>query len=258
VTVHDYSSTAAEAVADIPHGATVAVGGFGICGTPLELLDALLETGTRDLHVIANNCGVDGLGLGKLLAARRLRKVTCSYIGQNREFARQVLDGTIELDLVPQGTLAERLRAGGAGIGAFYTPTGAGTAVAEGGLPRRYGPDGEPSELTEPKEVRDINGVPHVLEYALKADFGLVHAHRGDRMGNLVYRLTARNFNPAVAMCAAATIAEVERPVMELDPDEIHTPGIFVTRTVATTTQVKPIEIITTRSLAEAINAVEP
>jgi len=256
MTRHDYTLSAADAVAGIPDGAVLAVGGFGICGTPLELLDALLDAGTRELHVVANNCGVDGLGLGKLLGARRLRKVTCSYIGQNREFASQVLDGHIELDLVPQGTLAERMRAGGAGIGAFYTPTGAGTAVAEGGLPRRYGPDHTPSELTGPKEVRDIDGVPHVLEYAIRADVALVRAYRGDRVGNLAYRLTARNFNPVAAMCGRCTVAEVEVPVAALDPDEVHTPAIFVTRVVATTTGTKPIEIVTHRPLTGARHAV--
>jgi len=247
-------SDAAAAVSAIPDGAVVAVGGFGICGTPLELLDALLAAGTRDLHVIANNCGVDGLGLGRLLAARRLRRVTCSYIGQNREFARQVLDGSVEVELVPQGTLAERLRAGGSGIGAFYTPTGAGTQVADGGLPHRYGPDGRPAVLSEPKEVRVIDGRDHVLEYPLRADFGLVHAHRGDRAGNLAYRLTARNFNPLVAMCAAVTIAEVEHLEAQLPPDDVHTPGIFVSTVVATTEAVRPIEIVTTR---EPVHAME-
>jgi 3-oxoacid CoA-transferase subunit A len=255
---HDFATSAVDAVADIADGAVLAVGGFGICGTPLELLDALLATGARELHVVANNCGVDGLGLGRLLTERRIRKVTCSFIGQNREFGRQVLDGSLELDLVPQGTLAERMRAGGTGIGAFYTPTGAGTAVAEGGLPRRYGPDGTPVEVTGAKEVRDFGGVPHVLEYPIKADVALVHAHRGDRAGNLTYRLTARNFNPVAAMCAALTIAEVEVPVEALDPDEVHTPGIFVSRVVATTGSAKPIEIITNRPLTGAGHAVGP
>lgn len=240
-------------VADIPDGAVVAVGGFGICGAPLELLDALYAAGTSELHVIANNCGIDGLGLGRLLAARRLRKVTCSYIGQNREFASQVLDGSVEIELVPQGTLAERLRAGGAGIGAFYTPTGAGTQVADGGLPHRYGRDGRPAVLSAPKEVRVIDDRIHVLEYPLSADFGLVHAHRGDPAGNLAYRLTARNFNPLVAMCAAVTIAEVEHLEPWLAPDDVHTPGIFVRTVVATTASTRPIEIVTIREPADAV-----
>jgi len=252
---HDYSRSAADAVADIPDGAVIAVGGFGICDTPLELLDALLAHGPSDLHVVANNCGIDGLGLGRLLEAGRLRKVTCSYIGRNREFARQVLDGRVEIDLVPQGTLAERMRAGGAGIGAFYTPTGAGTPVALGGLPRRYGPGGVPVEVTPPKEVRDIDGRPHVLEYAIKADFGLVHAYYGDLFGNLAYRLTARNFNPCAAMCSAVTIAEVEHAVAELDPDAVHTPAVYVHRVVATTRCDKPFEAVVTRTVADALDA---
>ena len=253
MSVHDYKATAAEAVADIRDGAVVAVGGFGICGTPLDLLDALLERGVRDIHVVANNCGIDGLGLGKLLAAGRLRKVTCSYLGQNREFARQVLDGRVELDLTPQGTLAERMRAGGAGIAAFYTPTGAGTAVAMGGLPVRYGPDGSPCAFSAPKEVRMLGDREHVLEHAIKADYGLVHAFRGDRAGNLSYRLTARNFNDGVAMCAAVSIAEVERAVEAIDPDAVHTPGLFIDRAVVATTGDKPIENRVTRKVEHAM-----
>ncbi|GAA2399271.1 CoA transferase subunit A [Actinomadura vinacea] len=240
-------TTGDAAIADIPDGATIAVGGFGICGTPFELIDALLDQGARDLHVIANNCGIDGQALGLLLAAGRLRKVTCSFIGQNKEFARQVLAGEIEIDLTPQGTLAERLRAGGAGIAAFYTPTGAGTQVSEGGLPLRYAPDGSVAEVSEPKETRDFDGRPHVLERALRADFALVRAHQADRAGNLRYRLTARNFNPLAAMAGAVTIAETENLVDGLDPDQVHTPGIFVQRLTTAQRPDKPVEKITTR-----------
>jgi 3-oxoacid CoA-transferase subunit A len=243
-------STAAAAVAGIPDGATVAVGGFGICGTPFELIEALLDHGARDLHVIANNCGIDGEGLGRLLAARQLRRVTCSYIGQNKEFARQVLAGEVEIDLTPQGTLAERLRAGGAGIEAFYTPTGAGTQVSEGGLPLRYAPDGTVAEAGEPKETREVNGRPCVLERALRADFALVRAHTADAAGNLRYRLTARNFNPMAALAGAVTIAEAEQIVDTLDPDQVHTPAIFVQKLTLVHRRDKPIEKITTVAAA--------
>ncbi|MBB4788236.1 CoA transferase subunit A [Streptomyces rapamycinicus] len=246
---------AAAAVADIPDGATVAVGGFGICGTPFELIEALLDHGARDLHIIANNCGIDGEGLGRLLAARRLRRVTCSYIGQNKEFARQVLAGEVEIDLTPQGTLAERLRAGGAGIEAFYTPTGAGTQVSEGGLPLRYAPDGTVAEAGAPKETREFNGRPCVLERALRADFALVRAHTADIAGNLRYRLTARNFNPMAALAGAVTIAEAERIVDALDPDQVHTPAIFVQRLTLARRQDKPIEKVTTVAATAATPA---
>ncbi len=238
--------TAADAVADIPDGARVAVGGFGICGTPFELIEALLDHGARDLHVIANNCGIDGEGLGRLLAARRIRRITCSYIGQNKEFARQVLAGEVEIDLTPQGTLAERLRAGGAGIEAFYTPTGAGTQVSEGGLPLRYAADGSVAQTSEPKETQEFGGRRCVLERALRADFALVRAHAADTRGNLRYRLTARNFNPVVALAGAVTIAEAEQVVDAIGPDEVHTPAIFVQRLTLARRQDKPLEKTTT------------
>jgi len=244
MTRHDYTLCAADAVAGIPDGAVLAVGGFGVCGTPLELLDALLEAGTSELHVVANNCGADGLGLGKLLSARRLRKVTCSYIGQNREFARQVLDGRIELDLVPQGTLAERMRAGGAGIGAFYTPTGVGTPIADGGMPWRYHSDGTIAVSSPAKETREFGGRTYVLEEAITTDYALVHAAIGDTHGNLVFNKSARNFNPAAAMAAKTCIAQVETLVApgDLDPDHVHLPGIFVDRIIEIGTQHKIIE----------------
>jgi len=205
-------SGARDAVALIPDGASVMVGGFGLCGIPEHLIAALRERGTRDLTIISNNAGVDGFGLGVLLESRQVRKIIGTYVGENQEFERQCLSGELEVELVPQGTFAERIRAGGAGIGGFFTPTGYGTIVAEG------------------KETRIIDGVPHVLEAPLKADFALVKAYLGDTAGNLVYRKTARNFNPMMATAARVTIAEVERLVEpgEIDPDHVHTPGIFV------------------------------
>ncbi len=205
-------SGAAEAVDLVPDGATIMVGGFGLCGIPENLILALRDRGVRGLTVISNNAGVDGFGLGILLATRQVSKIVATYVGENQEFERQCLSGELEVDLVPQGTFAERIRAGGAGIGGFFTPTGFGTVVADG------------------KETRVIDGVPHVLELPLKADFAFVKAYRGDRAGNLVYRRTARNFNPMMAAAARVTIAEVEHLVEPgaIDPDHVHTPGVFV------------------------------
>ena len=205
-------SGAREAAALIPDGASVMVGGFGLCGIPENLIAALREQGTRNLTIISNNAGVDGFGLGVLLESRQVRRIVATYVGENQEFERQCLSGELEVELVPQGTFAERIRAGGAGIGGFFTPTGYGTIVAEG------------------KETRTIDGVPQVLERPLKADFALVKAFRGDTEGNLVYRKTARNFNPMMATAARVTIAEVEHLVEAgaIDPDHVHTPGIFV------------------------------
>ena len=230
-------ASAAEAVADIPDGATVAVGGFGLCGIPSVLIDALLEQGATDLEAVSNNCGVDDWGLGRLLFARRLRRMVSSYVGENKEFARQYLSGELEVELTPQGTLAERMRAGGSGIPAFYTATGVGTQVADGGLPWRYDESGEVVVASPPKEVRSFGGQDYVLEEAIVADFGIVRAWKGDRHGNLVYRASARNFNPLAAMCGRITIAEVEELVEpgELDANNIHTPGVFVQRVVALT-----------------------
>jgi 3-oxoacid CoA-transferase A subunit len=203
---------AEDAVARIPDGATIMMGGFGLCGIPETLIAALRARGTRNLTVISNNAGVDDFGIGVLLRSRQVRKMIATYVGENKEFERQFLSGELEVELVPQGTFAERIRAGGAGIAGFFTPTGYGTLVAEG------------------KETRVIEGKPYVLEPPLKADFAFVKAWRGDRAGNLVYRKTARNFNPVMATAAAVTIAEVEHLVEpgELDPDQIVTPGIFV------------------------------
>jgi 3-oxoacid CoA-transferase subunit A len=238
VTIDKTIATAYEAVADIPSGASIAVGGFGLCGIPMVLIQALLERGTRELSVVSNNCGVDDWGLGVLLAADRIRKMTASYVGENKEFERQFLSGELEVDLTPQGTLAEKLRAGGSGVAAFFTQTGVGTPVAEGGLPRRYAADGSIAIASEPKEVRRLayRGAERdfVLEEAITTDFALVHAAVGDTHGNLVFEKSARNFSPLAAMAGDVCIAQVERLVQpgELDPDAIHLPGIFVDRVV--------------------------
>ncbi|MCR2801154.1 CoA transferase subunit A [Microbacterium sp. zg-Y818] len=230
--------SAAEAVADIPDGASLAVGGFGLSGNPIALIEALLAQGTTDLSVVSNNCGVDDWGLGVLLGAGRIRKMTSSYVGENKEFERQFLSGELELELTPQGTLAEKLRAGGAGIAAFYTQTGVGTQVAEGGLPRRYDGSGGIAVASPPKDVRtfDTTGrpLPYVLEEAIVTDFALVHALRGDTHGNLVFNKAARNFNPLAAMAGKVCIAQVEQLVQpgEIDPDDVHLPGVYVHRLV--------------------------
>ncbi|MER7718539.1 CoA transferase subunit A [Streptomyces flaveolus] len=243
---------AAEAVADIPDGASLAVGGFGLSGVPEVLIHALYERGTNGLKVVSNNCGVDGRGLGILLSAGRIARVTGSYVGENKEFARQYLGGELEVELTPQGTLAERLRAGGAGIAAFYTPAGVGTQVANGGLPWRYAPDGTVAVASPRKETRDFAGRPYVLEHGITTDFALVRAWRGDHHGNLVFRRAAANFNPLAAMAGRVTVAEVEELVEPgaLRPDEIHVPGIYVQRVVALTAGQaadKPIEKRTVR-----------
>jgi 3-oxoacid CoA-transferase subunit A len=234
-------TSAAEAVADIASGSTLSVGGFGLCGIPSVLIDALLESGVTDLEAVSNNCGVDDWGLGLLLGARRIRRMISSYVGENKEFARQYLAGELEVELTPQGTLAERMRAGGSGIPAFYTATGGGTQVAEGGLPWRYDDAGNVVVSSPPKDTRTFETAEgpkeFVLEEAIVADFGLVRASVGDRHGNLVYRDSARNFNPLAAMCGRVTIAEVEELVEpgEIDPNHVHTPGVFVQRVVPLT-----------------------
>jgi 3-oxoacid CoA-transferase subunit A len=243
-------ATADEAVADVPDGASIALGGFGLCGIPSVLIEALLAQGATDLETVSNNCGVDGIGLGVLLEAGRIRRHTGSYVGENKEYARLYLSGELEVEFTPQGTLAERLRAGGAGIPAFYTPAGIGTQVAEGGLPRRYAADGSVALLSEPKEVREFDGTSYVLEHGIVTDFALVHAWKGDRHGNLVYRKTARNFNPLCAAAGRITVAEVELLVEpgELGADEIDTPGIFVQRVVHAPGIAKNIERRTVRA----------
>ena len=226
--------TAADAVADIPAGAAIAFGGFGISGIPAVLIDALAASGVDGLEVLSNNCGTDGVGLGKLLDNRQIRRIVASYIGENNEFARQYLAGEVEVELTPQGTLAERLRAAGVGVPAFYTPTGIGTQVAAGGLPWRYAPDGSIAVASPPKPTAEFDGRTYLLERALPADFAIVRAWKGDRHGNLVFRKSARNFNPLCAMAAKSAIAEVEHLLEpgELDPDSIHLPGIYVDRVV--------------------------
>lgn len=228
-------ATAAEAVADIGDGASLAVGGFGLSGVPNVLIAALYQQGAGGLGVVSNNCGVDGGGLGILLAAGRITRVTGSYVGENKEFARRYLSGELELELTPQGTLAERLRAGGAGIPAFFTPAGVGTQVAEGGLPWRYAADGTVAVASPAKEVREFDGVEYVLERGIRTDYALVRAWKGDRHGNLVFRRASRNFNPLAAMAGRVTVAEVEHLVEpgELDPDSVHLPGVFVQRVLA-------------------------
>jgi 3-oxoacid CoA-transferase subunit A len=249
-------ASADEAIADIPNGASLAVGGFGLVGVPITLIRALLARGTCDLSVVSNNCGVDGWGLGLLVDAHRIRRVTASYIGENKEFARQYLAGELEVELTPQGTLAERMRAGGSGIPAFYTATGVGTVVADGGMPIKYAADGSVELASEPKEVREFSvfgtSNSYVLEPSIVTDYALVRAAVGDRAGNLRFEESARNFNPPVAMAGRVTIAEVDRlvEVGELDPDDVHVPGIFVDRVVQLSAEQAaelPIEKVTTR-----------
>jgi 3-oxoacid CoA-transferase subunit A len=227
-----YPSAAAALAGVVADGQTIAVGGFGLCGIPEALIAALRDTGVKHLTCVSNNAGVDGFGLGQLLATRQIRKMISSYVGENKEFERQFLAGELELEFTPQGTLAERMRAGGAGIPAFFTKTGVGTVVAEG------------------KEVREFDGVRFVMERGIRADVSLVKAWRADRQGNLVYRKTSRNFNPMAAMCGKVTIAEVEEIVDNgaLDPDNVHTPGIFVQRIVVNASPEKRIEQRTVRS----------
>ncbi len=243
---------AAAAVSDIGDGASLAVGGFGLCGIPSVLIGALLDKGVRALRVVSNNAGVDDWGLGLLLAAGRIERITASYVGENREFERQFLSGELEVELTPQGSLAERLRAGGMGVPAFYTPTGVGTQVADGGLPWRYAPDGAIALASPAKETRQFDGTTYVLETAIRCDFALVRAAKADRQGNLVFARSARNFNPLCAMAGGITVAEAEEVVETgaLDPDEVHLPGIFVQRVVPLTPEQaadKRIERRTTR-----------
>ena len=226
-----YASAAQALDGLVADGITVAVGGFGLCGIPEALIAALRDSGKKHLTAISNNAGVDGFGLGQLLATRQISKMIASYVGENKEFERQYLAGELELEFTPQGTLAEKLRAGGSGIPAFFTKTGVGTIVAQG------------------KEIREFDGHQYVMERALIADLSLVKAYKADHAGNLVYHRTARNFNPNVAMAGKVTVVEAEIivPTGELDPDEIHTPGIFVHRIVLNATPEKRIEQRTTR-----------
>ncbi len=248
-------ASAPDAVADIPSGASLAVGGFGLCGVPSALIAALLDLGVDDLRVVSNNCGVDTWGLGQLLMAKRISRMTASYVGENKEFERQFLAGELEVELTPQGTLAERLRAGGVGIPAFFTATGVGTQVAEGGLPWRYDGSGGVALASPAKPTRSftVRGATRdfVLEEAIVTDFALVHAWRGDRHGNLVFRESARNFNPLCAMAGRVTVAQVEHLVEPggIVAEEVHVPGIFVQRIVAVGPDIeKRIERRTVRS----------
>jgi 3-oxoacid CoA-transferase subunit A len=247
--------SARTAVAQIPSGATLAVGGFGLCGIPAVLIQALLEAGVDDLEVVSNNAGVDDWGLGLLLGAGRLARVVASYVGENREFARQYLAGELEVELTPQGTLAERMRAGGSGIAAFFTRTGVGTQVADGGMPWRYDPDGNVVVASPPKPTQTFDDLEYVMERAIIADFALVRAWQGDRHGNLIYREAARNFNPLAAMCGRVTIAEVEHLVEpgELDPDAVHTPGAYVHHVLALTPAEAADKRIEKRTVREAV-----
>ena len=236
-------ASAAEAVQDIGSGSTIAVGGFGAAGVPAALIDALLASGADHLKVVTNNCGLDGWGLGRLLEARLIDRVIASYIGNNHEFARQYMQGELEVELTPQGTLAEKMRAGGSGIPGFYTATGVGTVVAEGGLPWKYAPDGSVTISSPPKETRILSSLgaaeEYVFEEAIRADYSFVRAVLADRHGNLVFDKSARNFNPLVAMCGRTTIAEVDSivDVGMLDPDQIHLPGIYVDGIVELTSE---------------------
>ncbi len=227
-------SSADEAVRDVQDGAMVMVGGFGLCGIPADLIDALVRKGVRNLTTVSNNAGVDDFGLGKLLQTGQIKKHIGSYVGENKVFEQMVLSGKVVLELNPQGTLAERIRAGGAGIPAFFTPTGAGTVVSEG------------------KEMREFEGKPYVMERALKADFALIKAWKADRWGNLMFRKTTRNFNPVMATAARVTIVEAEEIVEpgELDPDQVHLPSIYVKRIILSSGQPKRIEKRTLRKRA--------
>jgi 3-oxoacid CoA-transferase subunit A len=249
-------ASAREAVADIPDGAVLAVGGFGLCGVPFALIDALLEQGTRNLTTISNNCGVEDQALGVLLYAGRIRKTISSFVGGSKEVARLYLSGELEVELTPQGTLAERLRCGGIGIPAFYTPTGVGTLVADSGIPFRYDGEGTVVETSRPKEVREFRGQQYVLETALTADFGLVRAAIGDRHGNLWFHESAGNFNPLAGMAGRINIAEVDELVepSQIRPEDVHLSGVFVDRVVVGP-GTKKIEKRTTRSRTDSSDA---
>jgi 3-oxoacid CoA-transferase subunit A len=230
-------NSADEAVADIGDGSSLAVGGFGLVGVPNVLIQALLRKGSKNLTIVSNNCGVDGGGLGLLLEAGKISHVTSSYIGTNKEFERQYLNGLIELELTPQGTLAEKLRSGGAGIPAFYTPAGVGTFVETGELPTRYDSEGNVVKYSTPRESREFDNKQYILEKSITTDFALVRAYIADTQGNCVFRKAARNFNPNAAMAGRITIVEAEHvvPAGEIEPDHVHLPGINVKRVLQLT-----------------------
>lgn len=234
-----------EAVADIGDGASIAVGGFGLVGIPARLIDALRKQGAGELTIISNNLGTDGFGLGLLLQDGKIARSIGSYLGTNKEYARQYLEGELTVEFTPQGTLAERMRAGGAGVPAFYTKAGVGTPLASGEIPVRYNPDGTIAEYSKPKEIREFNGEQYVLEEALTPDFAFVHAHKADRYGNLVFNKTARNFNPDVAACGKTTIVQAEEVVDTIEPAEVDLPGIYVDRVVEVGPQETGIEFRT-------------
>ena len=238
-------NTAADAVADIPDGASIAVGGFGLVGIPAVLIESLREQGATNLTIISNNLGTDGFGLGLLLSDGRISRSIGSYLGTNKEYARQYLAGELTVEFTPQGTLAERMRAGGAGIPAFYTKAGVGTQLASGGIPTRYNPDGSVAEYSPEKEVREFNGEDYVLEEGIRADYALVHAAVADRYGNVVFRKTAQNFNPDAAMSGRITIVQAEKIVDALDPADVILPGIYVDRVVEVGPQETGIEFRT-------------
>jgi 3-oxoacid CoA-transferase subunit A len=246
-------STADEAVNDIVDGSSLAVGGFGLVGVPNVLITALLRKGSKDLSIVSNNCGVDGGGLGILLEAGRIRHVTASYIGTNKEFERQYLSGLIELELTPQGTLAEKMRSGGSGIPAFYTPAGVGTFVETGEIPTQFDRNGKVVKYSEPRETRTFNNKEYILEKSITTDFALVRAYIADTQGNCVFRKTARNFNPVAAMAGRITIVEAEQVVAagEIEPDRVHLSGIYVKRVLELSDEesaIKGIEQYTVRN----------
>lgn len=245
-------ATADDAIFDIFDGATLMSGGFGLCGNPENLILALLKRGTRDLTVVSNNCGTNDFGLGVLLKAKQLKKMISSYVGENAAFEQQYLSGELEVELIPQGTLSEKIRAAGAGIPAFFTATGVGTQVSEGGLPIQYDREGKVLKVSPKKEVRNFGGKDYVLEEALHADFALIRAYKADPFGNLVFNKTARNFNPMMCAAAKVTIVEAEHlvPLGALDPDQIHVPGIYVDRIVQGTNYQHWIENRTVRKRA--------
>ena len=237
-------ASAAKAIADIPDGATLLVGGFGLCGIPESLIAALRKKGTKNLTVASNNCGVDDFGLGILLRSKQIKRMVASYVGENKEFERQYLSGELEVELTPQGTLAERMRAAGAGIPAFFTHTGSNTVIQEGGFPIKYGKGKSTAIASSPRETRIFNNKAYVLEHALHGDFALVKAFRADTDGNLVFRGTARNFNPVCAQAGRICIAEVEEivPLGAIKPEDVHLPGVYVHRIIKAELLEKRIE----------------
>lgn len=240
-----FGSDAAEAVKDVSDGSKLLVGGFGLCGIPENLINGLLKCGPKDLTAVSNNAGVDDFGLGLLLNKGQVKRMISSYVGENKEFERQFLSGELEVELTPQGTLAERIRAGGAGVPAFFTPTGVGTLIHHGGAPIKYAPDGSIAEPSKPRESRKFNGKEYIMEEAITGDFALVKAWKADKAGNLLFRKTARNFNEPMCKASKCTIVEVEEIVDEIPADEVHVPGVYVQRVVLGESFEKRIERVT-------------